>query len=77
MQWFVDRYLSAPESDALYCDIIRYICRVHHPANAILASNIVQRWAVIQHLLQGIKVWCIGYTMLLFLQMPYLPCLAN
>ncbi|KAK3813333.1 MAG: protein-domain-containing protein [Benniella sp.] len=55
MQWFVDRYLSAPESDALYCDIIRYICRVHHPANAILASNIVQRWAVIQHLLQGIK----------------------
>ncbi|CAO3574568.1 unnamed protein product [Mortierella alpina] len=55
LKWFVDRYLSAPETDALYCDIIRYICGVYHPTNAILASPIVPRYVVIGGLLRSVK----------------------
>ncbi|KAF9286494.1 Integrator complex subunit 3 [Mortierella alpina] len=55
LKWFVDRYLSAPETDALYCDIIRYICGVYHPTNAILASPIVPRYVVIGGLMRSVK----------------------
>ncbi|KAG0284795.1 Integrator complex subunit 3 [Linnemannia gamsii] len=38
VQWFTERFLPTPESDTLYPDIMRYICGVYHPANAVLAG---------------------------------------
>ncbi|KAF9438747.1 Integrator complex subunit 3 [Entomortierella beljakovae] len=55
LQWFTDRYLSAPETDALMCDVIRYICGVYHPTNAVLASSIVPRYVIIGSLVRCIK----------------------
>ncbi|KAG0211495.1 Integrator complex subunit 3 [Mortierella sp. GBA30] len=55
LKWFIDRYLSTPETDALYSDIIRYICGVYHPTNAILASTIVPRYVIIGGLLRNVK----------------------
>ncbi|ORZ20083.1 protein-domain-containing protein [Lobosporangium transversale] len=55
LQWLTERYLTAPETDALYCDIIRYICGVYHPTNAVLASSIVPRYVFIGSLLRNIK----------------------
>ncbi|KAF9358449.1 Integrator complex subunit 3 [Mortierella sp. AD094] len=55
LQWFIDRYLSAPETDALFCDVIRYICGVYHPTNAVLASSIVPRYVIIGGLIRFIK----------------------
>jgi integrator complex subunit 3 len=55
-QWFIDRFLAAPEADALFCDVIRYICGVYHPTNAVLASTIVPRYVLIGGLLRQIKV---------------------
>ncbi|KAL1918589.1 uncharacterized protein VTP21DRAFT_2611 [Calcarisporiella thermophila] len=54
LQWFLQRYLPV-ESDALYCDIIRYICGVYHPSNAVLASDIVPRYVIIGNLMRTIK----------------------
>lgn len=55
-QWFIQSYLTAPESETLIVDLIRFICGVYHPSNAILASNMVPRWAMIGWLLKCIKV---------------------
>lgn len=54
--WFYERYLAAPEADALFSDIIRYICGVYHPTNAVLASSIVPRWLFIATLLRYVRV---------------------
>ncbi|KAF9386500.1 Integrator complex subunit 3 [Podila verticillata] len=53
--WFYERYLAAPEADALFSDIIRYICGVYHPTNAVLASTIVPRWVFIATLLRYVR----------------------
>mgnify|MGYP002775512892 CR=1 FL=1 len=53
--WFAQRFLSAPGSETLVCDLIRFICCVHHPPNHILQSDIVPRWAVIGWLLKCCK----------------------
>ncbi|KAG0035664.1 Integrator complex subunit 3 [Podila clonocystis] len=53
--WFYERYLAAPEADALFSDIIRYICGVYHPTNAVLASSIVPRWLFIATLLRYVR----------------------
>ncbi|KAG0358330.1 Integrator complex subunit 3 [Gamsiella multidivaricata] len=55
LQWFVERYLSSPEADGLYCDLIRYICGVYHPSNAVLASSIVPRYVVIGSIFRTIR----------------------
>ncbi|ORX99369.1 hypothetical protein K493DRAFT_313249 [Basidiobolus meristosporus CBS 931.73] len=55
LQWFISRYLSTPDSETLYCDLIRYICGVYHPTNAVLASDIVPRYVIIGGLIRGIK----------------------
>ncbi|KAF9181462.1 Integrator complex subunit 3 [Haplosporangium sp. Z 767] len=55
LEWFVGRFLSVPESDALFCDVIRYICGVYHPSNSVLASSIVPRYIVIRDLLRTIR----------------------
>ncbi|KAJ2746881.1 hypothetical protein GGI20_000960 [Coemansia sp. BCRC 34301] len=53
--WFVHRYLALPESETLFVDVIRYICGVFHPSNSVLASNIVQRYAVLGSLLLYVR----------------------
>ncbi|KAL3684874.1 hypothetical protein R1sor_002896 [Riccia sorocarpa] len=53
--WFAQRFLSAPESETLVPDLIRYICCVHHPTNQILQSDIVPRWAIVGWLLKCCK----------------------
>ncbi|KAJ2619532.1 hypothetical protein GGI26_005770 [Coemansia sp. RSA 1358] len=53
--WFVHRYLSTPESESLYSDLIRYIICVFHPSNAVLASNIVPRYVFLGGLLRFIR----------------------
>ncbi|KAI9596655.1 protein-domain-containing protein [Syncephalis fuscata] len=55
LSWFVERYLTSPESDAIVSDVIRYIIGVYHPSNDVLASNIVPRYVVIGGLLRYIK----------------------
>ncbi|KAF9971508.1 Integrator complex subunit 3 [Actinomortierella ambigua] len=52
---FIERFLSAPETDALYCDVIRYICGVYHPSNQVLASSIVPRFVLINDLFRSVK----------------------
>ncbi|XP_024538045.1 integrator complex subunit 3 [Selaginella moellendorffii] len=53
--WFTQRFLSTPESETLVCDLIRYVCCVHHPSNQILQSDILPRWALIGWLLKCCK----------------------
>jgi len=51
--WYQETHFPYGPSDdpsALICDLIRYIVTVYHPSNAILASNVVQRWSVITRL---------------------------
>ncbi|KAJ2882634.1 hypothetical protein H4R27_003319 [Coemansia aciculifera] len=55
LMWFVHRFLSTPESDTLYADIIRYICGVLHPSNAVLGSSIVQRYVFLGSLLRYVR----------------------
>ncbi|KAJ1649732.1 hypothetical protein IWQ61_009272 [Dispira simplex] len=55
MNWFMLRFLNTPESETLYCDIIRYICGVYHPTNAVLASDIVPRYVILGTLLRSVK----------------------
>ncbi|KAJ1918008.1 Integrator complex subunit 3 [Coemansia sp. S17] len=55
LMWFVHRFLNTPESDTLYADIIRYICGVLHPSNAVLGSSIVQRYVFLGSLLRYVR----------------------
>ncbi|KAJ1662720.1 hypothetical protein IW140_005246 [Coemansia sp. RSA 1813] len=55
LMWFVHRYLSTPESESIYSDIIRYIVGVFHPSNMVLASNIVPRYVFLGILLRFIR----------------------
>ncbi|KAJ2521899.1 hypothetical protein GGI11_001882 [Coemansia sp. RSA 2049] len=55
LTWFVHRYLSTPESETLYSDLIRYIVGVFHPPNAVLASNIVPRYVFLGILLRYVR----------------------
>ena len=54
--WFMQKFLSTPESESLIPDLIRYICGVYHPPNHVLCSDIVPRWAIIGWLLKCVKV---------------------
>ncbi|KAJ2317381.1 hypothetical protein IWW52_003159, partial [Coemansia sp. RSA 2704] len=55
LMWFVQRYLSTPESESLFSDLIRYIIGVFHPSNAVLASNVVPRYVFLGGLLRFIR----------------------
>ncbi|ORX70192.1 hypothetical protein DL89DRAFT_222930, partial [Linderina pennispora] len=55
MTWFSQRFLATPESESLYCDLIRYICGVFHPSNALLASNILPRYVLLGAILRLIR----------------------
>ncbi|KAJ2548265.1 hypothetical protein IWW35_004265 [Coemansia sp. RSA 1878] len=55
LMWFVQRYLSTPESESLFSDLIRFIVGVVHPSNAVLASNVVPRYVFLGGLLRFIR----------------------
>jgi hypothetical protein len=53
--WFQESHLPRGPGDdpnILIADLIRYVIVVYHPTNAIIASNVVQRWSVIGWLFQ-------------------------
>ncbi|KAF9092710.1 Integrator complex subunit 3 [Mortierella sp. AD031] len=66
--WFTERFLPTQESETLLPDIIRYICGVYHPTNAVLASSIVPRYALIWGFLNNAKshVWAANIKLALF-----------
>ncbi|GFP86632.1 integrator complex subunit 3 [Phtheirospermum japonicum] len=45
--WFANKFLAAPERNAVVIDITRFICCAHHPSNDIIQSDIIPRWAII------------------------------
>ena len=49
------RASSCPHAQ-LACDMVRFICGFYHPPNAILASNVVQRYAMLGWLMQLMRV---------------------
>ncbi|KAI8984132.1 protein-domain-containing protein [Mycotypha africana] len=55
LNWFTQRYLSSPESEPFYVDIIRYIVAGWYPSNQILQSDIVPRYVVIGSMLRAIR----------------------
>ncbi|PVU92244.1 hypothetical protein BB559_003776 [Furculomyces boomerangus] len=55
LSWFTQQFLSTPESDPLFSDIIRYICGVFHPTNQQLASDLVPRYVLIGALFRMIR----------------------
>lgn len=55
-KWFSSQFLSAPGSDSLVPDLVRYICAVYHPSNQILSSKVTPRY----HLLGWLYLlWCV------------------
>jgi uncharacterized membrane protein YqaE (UPF0057 family) len=52
---FRQRFLCS-SSESLVSDLIRYICTVIHPGNAVLRSGTVQRWQLIRTLLSSLTV---------------------
>eukprot|EP01113_Clastostelium_recurvatum_P049887 TRINITY_DN9319_c0_g1_i2.p1 TRINITY_DN9319_c0_g1~~TRINITY_DN9319_c0_g1_i2.p1 ORF type:complete len:457 (+),score=77.21 TRINITY_DN9319_c0_g1_i2:1088-2458(+) len=54
-QWFLSRHDLMGSGERLIPDMVRYICAVYHPPNAIIQSDILQRWAAVGWLLQCVK----------------------
>jgi integrator complex subunit 3 len=55
-RWFMAKWdLSAPESETLIADLVRFVCCAHHPPNHVIRSEVVQRWAVVGWLLKCVK----------------------
>jgi hypothetical protein len=55
---FIERFrfnFCGSELESIYPDLIRYICRVIHPSNIQLSSDIIQRWDMILNLLGGMR----------------------
>ncbi|KAI8337850.1 protein-domain-containing protein [Choanephora cucurbitarum] len=55
LNWFVQRFLSTPEAEHYYADVIRYIVAGWYPSNQILQSDIVPRYVVIGGMMRLIK----------------------
>ncbi|KAI8078774.1 protein-domain-containing protein [Halteromyces radiatus] len=53
--WFIQRFLSTPEAEPFYTDIIRFIVAGWYPNNQILQSDIVPRYVVIGSMIRAIK----------------------
>ncbi|PRP89617.1 hypothetical protein PROFUN_00881 [Planoprotostelium fungivorum] len=53
--WFAAKFLSSSDSDSLIPDLIRFICCCIHPTNAILATDILPRWAFIGWIFRCVK----------------------
>lgn len=51
--WFAKKYLSSPGYETVIIDIIRFICRCHHPSKESIQSGVISRWAVIGWLLKS------------------------
>ncbi|KAI9486803.1 MAG: protein-domain-containing protein [Benjaminiella poitrasii] len=55
LNWFIQRFLSTPESEPFYVDIVRYLVAGWYPSNQILQSDIVPRYVIIGSLMRSIK----------------------
>ncbi|KAI7892878.1 protein-domain-containing protein [Mucor mucedo] len=55
LNWFIQRYLSTPESEPFYVDVVRYLVAGWYPSNQILQSDIVPRYVVIGSMIRSIK----------------------
>ncbi|KAJ2721156.1 hypothetical protein GGI07_004138 [Coemansia sp. Benny D115] len=55
LTWFVSQFLATPESETLFADVVRYVCGVCHPSNAVLASNIVPRYVFLGGLFRYVR----------------------
>ncbi|CAO0799326.1 unnamed protein product [Mucor circinelloides] len=55
LNWFTQRFLSAPESEPFYVDVVRYLVAGWYPSNQILQSDIVPRYVVIGSMIRSIK----------------------
>jgi hypothetical protein len=55
-QWISKKHMTGAENDDFIVDMIRYICGVFHPSNALLQSDMVPRWAMVGWLLKCLKV---------------------
>ncbi|KAL0081191.1 integrator complex subunit 3 [Phycomyces blakesleeanus] len=55
LNWFLQRYLSTPESEPFYADVIRYIVAGWYPSNQILQTDIVPRYVIIGSMIRAIK----------------------
>ncbi|KAI8646581.1 protein-domain-containing protein [Parasitella parasitica] len=55
LNWFIQRFLSTPEAEPFYVDIVRYLVAGWYPSNQILQSDIVPRYVVIGSMIRTIK----------------------
>lgn len=55
LNWFIQRFLSTPESEPFYVDVVRYLVAGWYPSNQILQSDIVPRYVIIGSMLRSIK----------------------
>ncbi|KAL7327957.1 hypothetical protein PS15p_206311 [Mucor circinelloides] len=55
LNWFTQRFLSTPESEPFYVDVVRYLVAGWYPSNQILQSDIVPRYVVIGSMIRSIK----------------------
>ncbi|KAJ1723942.1 hypothetical protein LPJ53_001751 [Coemansia erecta] len=55
LQWFVQRFMAAGSGETLFADVVRYVCGVWHPSNAVLASSVVPRYVFLGGLLRFVR----------------------
>lgn len=55
LNWFIQRFLSTPEAEPFYVDVVRYLVAGWYPSNQILQSDIVPRYVIIGSMIRSIK----------------------
>ncbi|CEP17729.1 hypothetical protein [Parasitella parasitica] len=55
LNWFTQKFLTTPESEPFYVDIVRYLVAGWYPSNQILQSDIVPRYVIIGSMIRTIK----------------------
>ncbi|KAJ2387208.1 hypothetical protein GGI05_004154, partial [Coemansia sp. RSA 2603] len=55
LQWFVQRFMAGATGETLFADVVRYVCGVWHPSNAVLASSVVPRYVFLGGLLRFVR----------------------
>ncbi|KAG1473737.1 hypothetical protein G6F56_000781 [Rhizopus delemar] len=55
LNWFIQRFLSTPEMEPHYVDVVRYLVAGWYPSNQILQSDIVPRYVVIGSMIRSVK----------------------
>ncbi|KAJ2777417.1 hypothetical protein GGI15_004513 [Coemansia interrupta] len=55
LQWFVQRFMGTATGETLFADVVRFVCGVWHPSNAVLASSVVPRYVFLGGLLRFVR----------------------